>query len=144
MPLTRGSAMVGFVSLLGLSLAAGMETMSMIPQGMQVRSGGRAGRWLLGRCEDCTVLTCVDQLVFMACSLLPTAFCLMVVDLSVQVDWESILSPHFHLFNASVAPWFYNASALQPAPFHLPIVQEVFPTTFHVYAALSHDDSEDS
>ena len=62
----------------------------------------------------------------------------------VQVDWESILSPHFHLFNASVSPWFYNSSALQPAPFHLPIVQEVLPTTFHVFAALSYDGGDEA
>ncbi|CAI5531952.1 unnamed protein product [Closterium sp. Naga37s-1] len=36
MPLTRGSAMVGVVSILGLSMAADMETTTLIPHGVQV------------------------------------------------------------------------------------------------------------
>ncbi|GJP49962.1 hypothetical protein CLOM_g9119 [Closterium sp. NIES-68] len=36
MPLTRGSAMVGIISILGLSLAADMETLSLIPKDTQV------------------------------------------------------------------------------------------------------------
>ncbi|GJP49963.1 hypothetical protein CLOM_g9120 [Closterium sp. NIES-68] len=36
MPLTRGSAMVGLISILGLSLAADMETTALIPEGVQV------------------------------------------------------------------------------------------------------------
>ncbi|CAI5516608.1 unnamed protein product [Closterium sp. Naga37s-1] len=36
MPLTRGSAMVGLISVLGLSLAADMETTAFIPKGVQV------------------------------------------------------------------------------------------------------------
>ncbi|CAI5481739.1 unnamed protein product [Closterium sp. Yama58-4] len=36
MPLTRGSAMVGLISILGLSLAADMETTAFIPKGVQV------------------------------------------------------------------------------------------------------------
>ncbi|CAI5475054.1 unnamed protein product [Closterium sp. Yama58-4] len=36
MPLTRGSAMVGIISILGLSLAADMETLSLIPKDVQV------------------------------------------------------------------------------------------------------------
>ncbi|CAI5516609.1 unnamed protein product [Closterium sp. Naga37s-1] len=35
MPLTRGSAMVGIISILGLSLAADMETISLIPKDVQ-------------------------------------------------------------------------------------------------------------
>ncbi|CAI5496784.1 unnamed protein product [Closterium sp. Naga37s-1] len=36
MPLTRGSAMVGLVSILGLSMAADMQTTTLIPHGVQV------------------------------------------------------------------------------------------------------------
>ncbi|CAI5481744.1 unnamed protein product [Closterium sp. Yama58-4] len=36
MPLTRGSAMVGLVSILGLSMAAHMQTTALIPHGVQV------------------------------------------------------------------------------------------------------------
>ncbi|CAI5500306.1 unnamed protein product [Closterium sp. Naga37s-1] len=36
MPLTRGSAMVGLIAVLGLSMAAGMLTTAPIPHGMQV------------------------------------------------------------------------------------------------------------
>ncbi|CAI5984429.1 unnamed protein product [Closterium sp. NIES-65] len=36
MPLTRGSAMVGVVSILGLSMAADMETTALVPHGVQV------------------------------------------------------------------------------------------------------------
>ncbi|GJP32684.1 hypothetical protein CLOM_g17285 [Closterium sp. NIES-68] len=36
MPLTRGSAMAGLVSILGLSMAADMETTTLIPHGVQV------------------------------------------------------------------------------------------------------------
>lgn len=36
MPLSRGSAVVGFVVLLGLLLAANMEFTGSIPQGLQV------------------------------------------------------------------------------------------------------------
>ena len=39
--------MVGFISLLGLSLAAGMEITAMIPEGMQV--GGWVRKWVGGR-----------------------------------------------------------------------------------------------
>ncbi|GJP51362.1 hypothetical protein CLOM_g10517 [Closterium sp. NIES-68] len=35
-PLSRGSAMVGLISMLGLSMAAGMETTALVPEGMQV------------------------------------------------------------------------------------------------------------
>jgi hypothetical protein len=37
MPLCRGTAVVGYVTLLGLFLAAGMEVTASIPQGLQVR-----------------------------------------------------------------------------------------------------------
>lgn len=36
MPLSRGSAVVGFVVLLGLCLAANMEFSGSIPEGMQI------------------------------------------------------------------------------------------------------------
>lgn len=37
MPLCRGTAVVGYITLLGLFLAAGMEVTASIPQGLQVR-----------------------------------------------------------------------------------------------------------
>lgn len=36
MPLSRGSSMVGLVSILGLSLAADMQTKANVPKGVQV------------------------------------------------------------------------------------------------------------
>ncbi|CAI5459738.1 unnamed protein product, partial [Closterium sp. Yama58-4] len=35
-PLSRGSAMVGWISVLGLSMAAGLHTTALVPEGMQV------------------------------------------------------------------------------------------------------------
>lgn len=37
MPLARGTAVVGYVTLLGLFLAADMEVSASIPEGVQVR-----------------------------------------------------------------------------------------------------------
>lgn len=37
MPLCRGTAVVGYITLLGLFLAAGMEVTATIPPGLQVR-----------------------------------------------------------------------------------------------------------
>ncbi|GJP51356.1 hypothetical protein CLOM_g10511 [Closterium sp. NIES-68] len=91
MPLTRGSAMVGLMAVLGLSMAAGMQTTSAMPRAM-------------------------------------------------QVDWESILSPHFAAFNASVAPWLFAPATVHRAPWHLPLVADVLPSTRHIIAALSHHE----
>ncbi|CAI5972954.1 unnamed protein product [Closterium sp. NIES-64] len=74
--------MVGIISILGLSLAADMETLSLIPKDVQVdweailnprfKQFNDFVRWLYDKSS---------------------------------VDWEAILNPRFKQFNDSVSPW---------------------------------------
>ncbi|CAI7845529.1 unnamed protein product, partial [Closterium sp. NIES-53] len=146
MPLTRGSAMVGIISILGLSLAADMETLSLIPKNVQ------SGVVLYHAVSNPPFLHHMPfpsphALSFTTCPRLVSPPCpppcpsLSSFPLINQVDWEAILNPRFKQFNDSVSPWFYSKVA--PAPWHLPRVSEALPTTRHVIAALSYDLESD-
>ncbi|CAI5992930.1 unnamed protein product [Closterium sp. NIES-64] len=85
MPLSRGSAMVGLVSILGLSMAADMETTARIPRDVLrhhiARRKGLFSGLLAGVC---------------------------------QVDWEGLFATRFQDFYDAVAPWLYSSVKRSP------------------------------
>lgn len=113
MPLARGTAVVGYIVILALFLAAGMPITATIPK---VRPffpsmcrplvvGGVGGNQAeQQRRYECTTQGC-------------------------QVDWEAILSQHPGQFKAAVVPWLVPSS--QPGQErldNLPSVSRLLPT----------------
>ncbi|CAI5498489.1 unnamed protein product [Closterium sp. Naga37s-1] len=76
MPLARGTAMVGYVTMLGLFLAADMQITAHVPRGLQR---------LLPHSPPPRIL----------CSPLSP----------IQADWEGILSPRLDSFIGALSPW---------------------------------------